>query len=217
MTDKKSSESRRKLLKTIAAGSGAIVAGKSLPESWSRPVVDSVMLPAHAQTSPPAPSSGPFAGGATTQLPALESDSLFSQVTDSLVPQAQAGGLPIIDYQNPYVCVEPNLAGDMATVKLYIDRGDGPQTRLYTFVNVPVKGSKDADSETRLCNDADVGDLLNDLGLLKDAHAAQAVTCFLDSVSGVGAGRCEFQGGPTVNFSVSEGSCNPTIICGGPV
>ena len=51
MTDKKSSDSRRKLLKSIAAGSGAIVAGKSLPQSWSRPVVDSVMLPAHAQTS----------------------------------------------------------------------------------------------------------------------------------------------------------------------
>ena len=51
MTDKKSSESRRKLLKSIAAGSGAIVAGKTLPESWSRPVVDSVLLPAHAQTS----------------------------------------------------------------------------------------------------------------------------------------------------------------------
>jgi hypothetical protein len=46
-----SDKSRRKLLKSIAAGSGAIVAGKSLPESWSRPVVDSVMLPAHAQTS----------------------------------------------------------------------------------------------------------------------------------------------------------------------
>ena len=52
MSDKKSTESRRKLLKSIAAGSGAIVAGKSLPESWSRPVIDSVMLPAHAQTSP---------------------------------------------------------------------------------------------------------------------------------------------------------------------
>ena len=50
MKDKKSSESRRKLLKSIAAGGGAIVAGKSLPESWSRPVVDSVMLQAHAQT-----------------------------------------------------------------------------------------------------------------------------------------------------------------------
>jgi hypothetical protein len=46
-----SDKSRRKLLKSIAAGSGAIVAGKSLPETWSRPVVDSVMLPAHAQTS----------------------------------------------------------------------------------------------------------------------------------------------------------------------
>jgi len=52
MTDKKSSESRRKLLKSIAAGSGAVVAGKSLPDKWTAPVVDSVMLPAHAQTSP---------------------------------------------------------------------------------------------------------------------------------------------------------------------
>jgi hypothetical protein len=54
MTDKKSNKSRRKLLKSIAAGSGAVVAAKSLPESWNRPVVDSVMLPAHAQTSPSA-------------------------------------------------------------------------------------------------------------------------------------------------------------------
>jgi len=46
-----SDQSRRKLLKSIAAGSGAIVAGKSLPEIWSRPVVDSILLPAHALTS----------------------------------------------------------------------------------------------------------------------------------------------------------------------
>ena len=59
MTDKKSSEKRRKLLKSIAAGSGAIVAGKSLPDSWSKPVVDSVILPAHAQTSPAAPPAPP--------------------------------------------------------------------------------------------------------------------------------------------------------------
>lgn len=50
-----SDTSRRKLLKSIAAGSGAIVAGKSLPDSWSRPVVDSVLLPVHAQTSPTSP------------------------------------------------------------------------------------------------------------------------------------------------------------------
>lgn len=51
MTDNKSSENRRKLLKSIAAGSGAIIAGKSLPENWTKPAVDSVLLPAHAQTS----------------------------------------------------------------------------------------------------------------------------------------------------------------------
>jgi hypothetical protein len=43
--------SKRKLLKSIAAGGGAVVAGKSLPESWSAPVIDSVMLPAHASTT----------------------------------------------------------------------------------------------------------------------------------------------------------------------
>ena len=50
MPENKSNDSRRKLLKSIAAGSGAIVAGKSLQEKWTRPVVDSVMVPAHAQT-----------------------------------------------------------------------------------------------------------------------------------------------------------------------
>lgn len=51
MTDKKSNDSRRKLLKSLAAGSGAVVAGKGIPESWSKPVINSVMLPAHAATT----------------------------------------------------------------------------------------------------------------------------------------------------------------------
>lgn len=51
MAEKKSNDSRRKLLKSLAAGSGAVVAGKGLPESWSKPIVDAVMLPAHAETT----------------------------------------------------------------------------------------------------------------------------------------------------------------------
>ena len=51
MTNKKSNDSRRKLLKSLAAGSGAVVAGKNLPESWSKPVIDTVMIPAHAETT----------------------------------------------------------------------------------------------------------------------------------------------------------------------
>jgi len=98
MTDKRSSESRRKLLKSIAAGSGAIVAGKSLPESWSRPVVDSVMLPAHAQTSPPPPVEEPTFGGAALSvvLNDMDNDSMLAQLTnefaDTFISPAHAGG-----------------------------------------------------------------------------------------------------------------------------
>jgi len=208
MIDKKSSESRRKLLKSIAAGSGAIVAGKSLPESWSRPVVDSVMLPAHAQTSPPAPSNGPFAGNASDPITSLESDSIFAQATDTLVPQAQA----LIALENPYVCVTPNAAKDGATVKLYVDE---PTTVLYEFTDVPLGGSKCDYTFTDFC-DVDAGNLLQDLGLIKDAQAnGCAGCCFLDSITGAGAGRIEICG-ITIGFDVGEASCSPTIICRRP-
>jgi hypothetical protein len=82
MTNKKSNESRRKLLKSIAAGGGAVIAGKSLPENWSRPVVDSVMLPAHAVTSLEQYSSLISAK--------MENDSLFASAMDGLIPEAEA-------------------------------------------------------------------------------------------------------------------------------
>jgi hypothetical protein len=51
MNSKHSNDCRRKLLKSIAIGSGAGVAGNSLPKSWSRPVISSVLLPVHAATT----------------------------------------------------------------------------------------------------------------------------------------------------------------------
>ena len=85
-----SDKSRRKLLKAIAAGSGAIVAGRSLPESWTRPVVDSVLLPAHALTSNAVIYSAIVRGvflGAAPQ----EKESLFAKAVDTLIPEASAG------------------------------------------------------------------------------------------------------------------------------
>ena len=97
MANKKSNERRRKLLKSVAAGSGAIIAGKSLPESWARPIVDSVILPAHALTTNTTDTvpNGLWEGtlnftGVTT---ANNSDSVgsFSQLLlDTLVPPAYA-------------------------------------------------------------------------------------------------------------------------------
>ena len=50
-TPTQKNKARRKLLKGIVAGGGALTAGKALPENWAKPVVESVTLPAHAQTT----------------------------------------------------------------------------------------------------------------------------------------------------------------------
>lgn len=59
---------RRRLLKSIAVGSGAVATTRTLPETWGRPVVESVLLPAHAQTtivpgSPGSPIDSSCVGG----------------------------------------------------------------------------------------------------------------------------------------------------------
>lgn len=46
---------RRALLKSIAAAGTTAAAASQIPKKWSRPVVDSVLLPAHAQMSPTMP------------------------------------------------------------------------------------------------------------------------------------------------------------------
>ncbi|MGA8262579.1 MAG: hypothetical protein WB783_20395 [Arenicellales bacterium] len=48
--DSGSQSNRRRLLKSLAAGS-VLSTAKGVPGSWTRPVIESVVLPAHAQTS----------------------------------------------------------------------------------------------------------------------------------------------------------------------
>ena len=42
---------RRAVLKSIVAGSAVVGGTKALPEQWSKPLTDSVMLPGHARTT----------------------------------------------------------------------------------------------------------------------------------------------------------------------
>ena len=44
-------ESKRKTLKTILGSAGVVAGASALPEKWSKPLISSVMLPAHAQLS----------------------------------------------------------------------------------------------------------------------------------------------------------------------
>jgi hypothetical protein len=46
-------QSRRRLIKTLTGTGGLILGAKALPEQWTKPVVDAVLLPAHAQATGP--------------------------------------------------------------------------------------------------------------------------------------------------------------------
>ncbi len=53
-----SSETRRKAMKRVLVGSGVVATSKVVPDSWSQPVIDSVVLPTHAEsTTPDAPAA----------------------------------------------------------------------------------------------------------------------------------------------------------------
>jgi hypothetical protein len=55
--------SRRGLLKALIISGGAIPTAKILPAQWSRPVVNAVMLPVHAQTTMEDMDGEPNGGG----------------------------------------------------------------------------------------------------------------------------------------------------------
>jgi hypothetical protein len=45
------SAKRRGALKSLGGSAAAIVAAQNLPDSWKKPLVDSIVLPAHAATT----------------------------------------------------------------------------------------------------------------------------------------------------------------------
>ena len=68
---------RRGVLKKALGGVGGLVGAQMLPKNWIKPVVDSVIVPAHAQTSPLPPSSseGPEPGSSSSSGLRLRSSS----------------------------------------------------------------------------------------------------------------------------------------------
>ena len=52
-------EARRNVLKGGVVVGGAAVAAALAPKKWTRPLVEAVIVPAHAQTSPGAPTPSP--------------------------------------------------------------------------------------------------------------------------------------------------------------
>jgi hypothetical protein len=75
---------RRRLLKALTGTGGIMATGVMLPKTWVSPVVDSIMLPSHAQTS--GPIVGNFGAAASTMTRRDDGPS----VLDLVAPNAYA-------------------------------------------------------------------------------------------------------------------------------
>lgn len=89
------SEGRRCLLKTLAMG-GATVA--LLPEKWVKPVIDKIMVPAHAQTSVINPFTGIYSNNGPNF--GYTPSNLLERLAGALIPSANATSISC-----PQVCV----------------------------------------------------------------------------------------------------------------
>ena len=213
MTDKNSSESRRKLLKSIAAGSGAIVAGKSLPESWSRPVVDSVMLPAHAQTSPPVQTI--FAGPSDpSSVGSIQPNNMMADAIDALVPTAMAQERSYM----AYLCIT-DIGGGQAKVEAVIE-DSGIASSLFG-ATVPADGTAyDLGLIENGCDRVADGSLMDKLGLVKDAKAGFAVEqdATISITFGASAMGAVNYNDNIMTYNIDGTRCDlPDLICQPPV
>lgn len=212
MSDKnKTAENRRKLLKTVAAGGGAIIAGKTLPENWARPAVESVVLPAHARTS-----MGPFSG---TMMASLDSDSLLARAVDSLVPNAHADNP---DYYDFSWCITPDPGGTKATVDILVLHFDGSddvcEAELCSAENVPVGVKTNLTCNPACSTDVDAGKWLDNLGLVKEAKASDPASVTLNGL--MEGDTFDFYYPPATidekNITLNTARCGPkSAVCDG--
>lgn len=89
-------DARRRILRNIITG-GTVGAGAALlPTKWSKPVVDSVLLPTHAQSSAVAFNGSGLIGNIITRNDPEENDpngfaEFVRAVRNSVIPEAHAG------------------------------------------------------------------------------------------------------------------------------
>jgi len=110
----RSNLNRRRLLKTFTAGGAAVMIGKNLPDNWVQPVVESVLLPSHAQTSVPGATTLNYFGQNVSVVQLFEpTPSIVAQISESIISAAHA---QIVPGSNSIIEMSAKVKGSMATV-----------------------------------------------------------------------------------------------------
>lgn len=100
---------RRRILKQVAAGGGMVIAARALPEQWVRPVVDAVLLPSHAQTSP----SGTFSCGTAVATSGEDEGAVGDPDAIVLVFDGESCSMESVCVQNDSItCGPTDFGGD---------------------------------------------------------------------------------------------------------
>ena len=115
----RSKQSRRNLLKSMAAGSSAVIAGKSLPNDWAKPVVDSVLLPAHAETSDITPPVASCSLGGTVETFTFGDNSTGVFAIPGSYNSVNGGEI----YVDPEISVDPGIT-DSFNLTAVANNGD---------------------------------------------------------------------------------------------
>ncbi len=188
-------KSRRRLVATLAAG-GAGSMLYSLPDGWKRPVVESVVLPAHAQTT---------AAEEEPERPDL-SDGSFSLFAEALVLVPDRD---ILDYFASTAHADPSVM-PFNTVSGCLDLSDGRLSGeiIIGFEGFPCLAEYDLSGGAALNGSVDADDIVAfDLEFVEECgdHTPPATLEFL-SISGTAPNR-------TVRIRLTTAGASETFDC----
>jgi len=180
-----SRDNRRRLLKALAGTGTVFAAGGVVPAAWKQPVVNSIVLPAHASLT---------CGSVQSYSSGMVLNLSFGSLIDSIVPRAYAAEVGTM--ATAELCIQCNGNGRVNVRVLFESYGDGCLHILPYFErnDIPIGQTKS----------------LNLINCVDDAEAQIIV----ESLNGTAKGQLNLlvhagMDYPFVGeFSIGPGSCN---------
>ncbi|MGE0704364.1 MAG: hypothetical protein AB7F99_14100 [Vicinamibacterales bacterium] len=176
---------RRRLLLTLAATGGAFASANVLPREWTRPIIDTIVVPAHAQAS------GPVVGLFTTT-------GQLASIFDLLVAPVHAAPIPL---------------GNIVVGNAVFDAAWDLVAEGYSIcVSGTLLTTNNAISFVTSGNGARKGNFLQDFSIdtapLSEGHVDGTILLFNQTVDGSQLSfDASFQGDETSGAAIPGGEC----------